>query len=242
MKAEYIIGLLFMIVLLATSCGLTKYKDYSFEGTGPVLVEDIPDGYLSGKEIREKYNELIDIVFFESQVTIIDLDNNVLLQTSISDKSLIIQHKNDFYFNENEIKNLLPQAEKTVEERNKIYYIGDSIDTFDWRQEPATAKVVEVSYADNYDGMNLKNDEWVCVVKVDISTNHYGEHHKRFLAAWKYFDCAETADGQIYFDIFQNDDDIEQMIFKLPRGEKAKYLFIKSPSFLVTVRKIDISQ
>ena len=231
------------------------FKDYSYQGIGPEVVDKIPEGYISTKDARDKYGDLISIGFFESQVYLFDLDDRTLKQRSMSDSVFLVQFENDLYIREAEITTLLPLAEKVLEERNKIYYIGDSIDTHASGGKPATLTVDDVSYAENYEGVDLQNDEWVCIVKISIEANSgeaFSDLDQVRNAAWRYFEHAEDADGQVYMDVIKLTDDREytgiaevdlnEIVLKLPKEVKIKYLYLRSSSILVFLRKVDVGE
>lgn len=238
------------ILFFTTSCrevnnlmSLNEFKDYSFQGVKPTVVDNVPEGYVYLNDVSTQYGDLITTGFFESQIYVLDLDGNNIKQTSISDSNFLVQHKNDLYVNESEIKELMPLAEQAFERRNKIYNIGESIDTYTAFSDPATVTVNEVSYAENYEDLSLQSDEWVCIITIDIEDGYdesFKEYAEKYNAVWKYFSHAETADGQKYTDVFEVDS--SEIIFKLPKGVKAKYLYIQSPSTRITLRKVDISQ
>jgi len=245
------IGMIFIVLVTTMSCNSadmaklkinTKYRDYSFGGIDLVHVNELPIGYLTQKEINKQYQDLFNIVFFESQVSILDLDGRNLMQTSISDNSFIVQYKDDIYFNSNKLLDILALAENTAEKERQIYNIGEPIETYNAFTEPVTVTIEKVSYANSYQDIKVSSNEWVCIVKMNIEDNA-DESVKEFLNGysnnWEYFDHAETTDGQKYTQVFQNDSD--EMVFSLPYGQKAEYLIIKSPSSWPSLRKIDIN-
>jgi len=230
--------------------------DYSYGGINVVVVESVPKGYILREEALEKYDGLIEMAFFESSFHIADLDYTAVVSSLINDKNLLVEYNNDIYINEEKIKEILPSAYQVVEERNKVYYIGDTIEMYAFSC-PATIKVDCVSYTDNYENATVKNDEWVCIIEVDINDafDSFDSAYRRQLiednrcASWRYFDHAETADGQIYKTVVKTNSTQEvprlsQIAFILPKGEKAKYLFISCSTShgSPTVRKVDVNE
>ena len=235
-----------------------EFKDYSYQGIGPKIVDKIPEGYISTKDARDKYGDLISIGFFESQVYILDLDGRNLKQTSISSRNFLVQFENDLYIKETEITKLLPSAEKVLAERKKVYYIGDSI-AVHISGSSTTLTVDDVSYAESFEGVDLRSNEWVCIVKFSVddgSGKAVGKHD----AAWKYFERAEDADGQVYTNIVEQEyidalgvtgpQDytgraavaLNEMVLILPKEVKIKYLYLQSPSGFISLRKVDVSE
>ena len=234
-----------------------EFIDYSYHGVGPRIVDKIPEGYMSTKDIMDKYGDLIFIEFFDSQASIHDLDHRNLKQRSMSDSIFLVQFENDLYIRETEITALLPSAEKVLEERKKVYYIGDSI-AVHISGSSTTLTVDDVSYAESFEGVDLRSNEWVCIVKFSVddgSGKTVGKHD----AAWKYFERAEDADGQVYTDVVEQEYidvygvvgpqeyidaavALNEMVLILPKEVKIKYLYLQSPSGFISLRKVDVSE
>ena len=250
---KYIIyfGLIFVIFISTVACNTfdlssigvqNKYKDNSFKGVDLVHVDRIPDGYVLLSDINEQYRDLMQIVFFESQISFLDLDGNNIQQVSISDKNFLVQYKDNIYLNTKKLQVILNLAEGAAEKGRRTYKIGEPFETYDIFSEPISVTVDTVTYVDNYQSLSINNNEWFCVVMmsmIDNTDKSLKDYIGNDNSIWQYFDYAESFDGQKYTKVFQSDSN--KMIFSLPYKQKAKYLFIKSPSSSSCIRKIDIS-
>jgi len=265
MKYIILTGLIFMVITFTISCsrdmdylqnGLSPAKidnahdgdaptastatDYSaiYSGIGvvPTKVDSVPDGYMQYTDAEKKYGNVFFIGFFESQVYIRDTDGNGLYQTSISNSDFIVEYKNALFVNMSKINEILPEAQKTADVANKTYSIGEPVEISNFLSDPAIITIKSVSYADNYESVDLKDSEWVCIVKLSIDGLD-----KNYENIWDYFDHAEGFNGEIYRDVLHVDD-TSQIVFKLPKGQKAEYLFVASARSGEKIRKIDIGK
>ena len=144
--------------------------------------------------------------------------------------------------NEDRFKDLVNIADVTFEARNRTYSIGEQIEFFFRMPRTTTITVEEVSYADNYDSIALEDDEWVCIVATSLVVDYDRAYDREFFqvhnVAWSYFGAAEADNGLIYTEVLQINS--HEIVFKLPAGERAKYLYIRSPSYWGILRTVDI--
>ena len=209
--------------------------DYSYNGISPAKVNNVPDGYMRIADVRQKYGSVITVLPFEAMICVLDVDNNNLYQTGISDSDFVVEYKNDLYVNMAKINELLPEAQKTTVAANQLHYIGDPVEIININRPISVITVKNVSYANSYNGAGINNNEWVCIIELRIDGFKSDAEH-----IWNYFGYAEGSDGQIFKDVLKIDNP-NQMAFRLPSGEKAKYLFVTS-KFSNQTRKIDISE
>ena len=239
MKTLMMSLLVCILALYITSCeshdalNANDYEDYSFQSTDITFVQNVPSGYILFEKISEKYRELVSIGFFEAAIYVLDIDGKNIKQTLISDHEFIVQHKDDVYINEKQIIDILAAAQGAADAQVRIYGLGEPIGTYNGWQEPTTVTINDVSYTSDYKDVILTDEEWLCVVEIEIKDN---DDH--FNPAWQYFSHAENIDGHRYDGVFQLDTPF--IVFKLPKGEIAKYLFLRSP-LMDSIRKVDIS-
>ena len=91
----FIVCILTVSFVVASCCIYKKCDRYS---VNTVIAN--PRGYVPLQKIIElSYGEL-NYFFWETQISIIDSDNNCIFQTSVKDKDFIVKYKGNYYIGE----------------------------------------------------------------------------------------------------------------------------------------------
>ena len=246
----------FIMVVLVTACSSQRiedsFMDFSYSDARPTLVDEIPEGFVVVDYILELYQDILDMNFSGARVSLSDIDNRHLIGWFIDDCTVWVQHGSSLYIDESFIKKVLPAAIEAAELRNIIHYVGEPIETFNRRGNPAIVTIDKVSYASSFEGLVLEIDEWLCIV--EFSLDYYNAEQikqifdderlsEQFLslyAGWRFFHHAETTGGQDIFDVLELNKPF-MIAFRLPRGTYAEILYIQSHDATSTnLRRIDI--
>jgi len=204
----------------------------------------VPDGFVPLRESISLLENGLKYHFWKDQIVFLDADEANIYQTSENNNMFIVIHNDKYYVSEKKLSEIIDVANVTFEQRNRIFYIGEPIWLVSTGPAITTLTVTEVSYAENIDDTYFGDDEWICRIKIDLeidcSRTHRGVRNYVREVAWHYFDSAENAYGRRYNEPLRNH--LDEIVFKLPSGEKAQYLHIKSPFHRDIRRTIDISQ
>jgi len=208
------------------------YGDYGMREVG--LEQGVPRGFVPLNELISTLENGLSYVFWETQISFLDADHICIYQTSETDESFIVRYEDMYYVNAEKFSELATLADATFLARNQVYTIRSPINI---RFRPPTLRtttltVVEVSYVDNHDILELSDDEWLCFIKINLEVDYGGLYDREYYdvhkVAWKYFDFAENTNGNRFTDVLQDDSD-EIITIRLPRGETIKHLYVTSP-------------
>jgi len=256
MKFKILFVLLTIFILIAACSNQSEVElmDFSYWGVEPILVEEIPDGFVLVDCILEQYRDILFLNFSGSRASFSDVDNNHLTGWFIDDTTAWVRYGNFLYIDESLIGKILPSAMEAVEARDKVYLIGEPIGTFNRRGNPAIITINSVSYANSFEDLELEGDEWVCIVKFSLDNHNakqiketfenerLSEHFLSLYSGWRFFHHAVTADGEDAFDVVQINEPFK-IVLRLSKGVYVETLYIQShDSAQVNIRRVDIRQ
>ena len=208
----------------------------------------LPPGFIPLVESIRLLENGLDFVFFETSVNFIDADDICIYVTNENNESFIVRYNDTYFVDAEKFNELVVLADATYLARNRLYTVGDPVGirfrSFSHRK--ATLTVIDVSYVDSYGLSELSDDEWLCIIKVNLEVDYGGlydtEYYELHKVAWEYFDYAGNANGCRFNEVLQDDSD-DVIAVRLPRGEKLQYLYITSPvyAFKGISRVIDLN-
>jgi len=94
----------------------------------PVIMHDLPQGFVALDSALEGLEEILDVIFFEHSFSVRDSDDITIFATLVGDSSFIIIHNNAYYVDEKKISEVIQEAVLVNEQRQTIYGIGDVVE------------------------------------------------------------------------------------------------------------------
>ncbi|HOP12150.1 MAG TPA: hypothetical protein PK629_11755 [Oscillospiraceae bacterium] len=210
-----------------------KYSDMVKMTSGPEIetkhtfvqiVQTKPDGFIQLVEAANNQVNGLNFMFFENYILFFDCERVCIFVTENDDPEFIVEFKDEFFVNEKKFSELVDAANKTVEQRDKIYSIDEEI---------------ELRGCNYLNGYNFKIDEvkaaeagCTYTIKFVIRPGVTKEQMKEI------FDHVETNQGTIINEFnFIGESEVQ---INVPAGEKINIIYVKSPDYSEAIRKISV--
>lgn len=187
----------------------------------------IPQGFVSLNEAISQANDSLQYVPWESQIALMDADGITIYQTGFDDESFIVKHKDEYYIDGARNSELTKIAEATLEQRNRIYRLGEPIELRKNATENYTVKVVSAEI-ETVEGIRR------CTFRVAADHKMDAEQTRLF------FDHVQTESGKILEDFTVLNDDTVQI--RLPAGDRLQKLILKSPEYESATRTVMLKE
>ncbi|HNX15146.1 MAG TPA: hypothetical protein PK854_04000 [Oscillospiraceae bacterium] len=176
-----------------------------------------------------------NVFFFETGVSFYNADGVGIYGAAINDPEFLVLYNDGYYVNKEKFQEIVEIADKIVEQRDKIYSLGEEVklpqgythyvDGYPVFPQGYTIKINELKKDTDNDTLNL--------IKFSV-TPTVSENNKK-----KMFDYIETDKGTIIRDF--NFTGADEVWVKVPQGEKINMIFVKSPDYPKAIRKINVS-
>ena len=203
--------------------------------TNVKIVTIIPEGFVHLNEYLDKYKDIMQWYSFESAIGLSDVDSIVLLQTQWNDSSFIVECDNQYYVNGDAMEKVTKKAEKSYEDRQKIYVLGDEIKIYQGTDINEHNFIIGfVVDSATYSDIPNEADSVFLTIKLTIEHQKYGA----ILPLNEYIDHVETTTGNVYNE--SSLDENGEVMIKVPKDEKVKFIFLTGHGFSI-VRKVQIS-
>jgi len=122
MKKNYLV-LICLIILIAFSL-------ISCKGEDAKVVYQVPHGFVSLNELNNRADSILRCTIWETQISFELIDPNVICiyQTNIDNSDVIVKYKKKYYINEEKYLELTEVAALALEQRNRTYNLGDTVE------------------------------------------------------------------------------------------------------------------
>ncbi|MNW55927.1 hypothetical protein D3C74_336190 [compost metagenome] len=187
----------------------------------------VPSGFISLNEAIDNMKGTLRYVPWESQISFLDADNFTIYQTGFANRDFIVEYKDEYYINGEKYSELVGIANATVEQRNRTYYLGDTV---------GLRKSATDQYAVKVDTVEVETVDEVVIYTIKFSVDHVDYDYQRK----QIFDHVETESGKMIKNFTFVDEGTVQI--ELLARDRIRTIVLKSPDYDECIRKVSIEE
>ncbi|MNN08659.1 hypothetical protein D3C81_1215200 [compost metagenome] len=212
------IGFIILISICLTACERNDTK---------MVSKVVPSGFISLNEAIDNTKGTLRYVPWESQISFLDADSFTIYQTGFANRDFIVEYKDEYYINGEKYSELVGIANATVEQRNRTYYLGDTV---------GLRKSATDQYAVKVDTVEVETVDEVVTYTIKFTVDHVDYDYQRK----QIFDHVETESGKIINNLTFVDEGTVQ--FELQARDRIRTIVLKSPDYDECIRKVSIEE
>jgi len=231
---KFLLVLLFVVTLIFTvivtnRISIKYYQVYGRFNEDAKRVYKIPDKFISLKSLKEEITDKLSYMIGEGGIGFVDVDDIGIFYEKLSADWFIVRYKDEYYIRDIKYKELIYDASMILEQRNRIYNIGEAVILRGREIVPfvVTINSVETESEGKYARSTIKYTTNPNIPEFDSKTGW----RRRTI-----FDRIETDKGTIITDFTFVDEETLQV--KHPAGEKIRMIILKSPDYEGCIRKV----
>ena len=182
-----------------------------------------PSGFIPLSVLDDDAEGSLSYVFWETQISFLVADNHCIYQTSVRNRSFIVEYKNEYFINEATYLAMLD----IIEQRDRIHGLGDVIEL-----------PLQEGSAYTFTVLNVELSELEHEVRYEIKFKIEPDVSKNEIKS--FFDHVEIENGMKYDRFYVVD--TETIRVYVPKDEKICVLVVRSPSDYRNIRKVGIGE
>ena len=226
-------------LLLICLVSLFAFSLTSCKGSDAKVVSKIPDGFVSIIELNNRADRLLNVEPWESQITFmlreVPFSESNLFQTHLSDNSLVVKYKKEYYINEAKYQDLVEIAVLALEERQRLYNIGDEVKVRGAGEIMYTAKIMSLEIGETEKKYDRSNTTYY--IKYTVASNIIGNEDTTAMIPG----MVET-NSDVRYSWFEFLVDEEMVSFQIRESDKLESIILRSPEYPGLIYRVVVGE